>query len=694
MKILIILPFKEAYNKVEAGAVSIMVNTHLKYSKYKNSTLIHGSAINNALDKKFFVPIKKSIIFKNKSYIKTIELLIDNNIDAILEIHNRPEYFLYLKEKFPHKKFILFFHNDPNDLHGSTHPSQREFIFKNCNKIIFLSEWIKKQFLKDTNITDCSTLIVFYPGIKKINKFPAKKNIILFVGKLNSDKGYDIYLDAVKIFLKKFPKWKSLSAGTEKRRIIEPNITTTELGHISNSQVLKIYESASIVVANSTRNEPLGRSPIEASSRGCVSIVSKRGGLTETLDSNSIILKKNTPVAISNNLSKLASNIKKLRKRQKNIFNSFKYNLRVQSMFMDNIRNSLLKKINSNVLKIIHITNFNDRFDGRLHFNTGKKISSGLIKLGHNVLNISDRDILHKSKSLFDLDGSKNLNSKIIANHINFKADLIILGHADSVSCNTINVLKKINNVKVCQWFLDPLIYNGPDYFKNLKRVSKLINIIDATFVTSSPDRISPKLPNTYFIPNPTDKSFETLHVYKHNTSKDLFFAMSHGVHRGILKKNKFDIREIFLKKLIHKSKNIVFDFYGFNNVQPIWGNEFLEKISDCSMALNLSRGPALKYYSSDRISQLMGNGLLTFIDKKTKLNEIIKSDEAVFYTSINDLIKKIYFYKKNSKERIKIASNGKKASLERFSSKEVANYMIAKTMNLKFKKKFNWQID
>jgi glycosyltransferase involved in cell wall biosynthesis len=373
MKILIILPFKEAYSKVEAGAVSIMVNTHLKYSKYKNSTLIHGSAINNPLNKKFFVPIKKSIIFKNKSYIKKIESLIDNNIDAILEIHNRPEYFLYLKEKFPHKKFILFFHNDPNDLDGSTHPSQREFIFKNCNKIIFLSEWIKKQFLKDTNITDCSTLIVFYPGIKQINEFPAKKNIILFVGKLNYDKGYDIYLDAVKIFLKKFPKWKSLSAGTEKRRIIEPNISTTELGQISNSQVLKIYESASIVVANSTRNEPLGRSPIEASSRGCVSIVSKRGGLIETLDSNSIILKKNTPLEISKNLSKLASNIKKLRKRQTNIFNSFKYNLRVQSMFMDNIRNSLSKKINSNVLKIIHITNFNDRFDGRLHFNSGKK---------------------------------------------------------------------------------------------------------------------------------------------------------------------------------------------------------------------------------------------------------------------------------------------------------------------------------
>ena len=37
-------------------------------------------------------------------------------------------------------------------------------------------------------------------------------------------------------------------------------------------------------------------------------------------------------------------------------------------------------------------------------------------------------------------------------------------------------------------------------------------------------------------------------------------------------------------------------------------------------MGLNLSRGEPLKYYSSDRIAQLMGNGLLTFINEKLTL--------------------------------------------------------------------------
>ena len=65
---------------------------------------------------------------------------------------------------------------------------------------------------------------------------------------------------------------------------------------------------------------------------------------------------------------------------------------------------------------------------------------------------------------------------------------------------------------------------------------------------------------------------------------------------------------------------------------------------------LNLSRGEPIKYYSSDRIAQLFGNGLLTFLDTKTKLNEIFKSNEAIFYENISDLAEKILKYKSKIK--------------------------------------------
>lgn len=60
-------------------------------------------------------------------------------------------------------------------------------------------------------------LVVFYPGVKGIKKFPnKKKKTLVFVGKLNSDKGYDIYLEAVNKFLETFKSWKSIAIGSEK----------------------------------------------------------------------------------------------------------------------------------------------------------------------------------------------------------------------------------------------------------------------------------------------------------------------------------------------------------------------------------------------------------------------------------------------------------------------------------------------
>ena len=77
---------------------------------------------------------------------------------------------------------------------------------------------------------------------------------------------------------------------------------------------------------------------------------------------------------------------------------------------------------------------------------------------------------------------------------------------------------------------------------------------------------------------------------------------MSHGVHRGILKKGKFDVRENFINKLINLLPNVKFDIYGMNERQPIWADEYLKSIANSKMALNLSQGNPVKYYSSDRI--------------------------------------------------------------------------------------------
>ena len=90
----------------------------------------------------------------------------------------------------------------------------------------------------------------------------------------------------------------------------------------------------------------------------------------------------------------------------------------------------------------------------------------------------------------------------------------------------------------------------------------------------------------------PVDPNIECFKVFKLKPNKDLFYAMSHGVNRGSLK-GKNDQRINFLNSLIKKINGIKYDFYGFNDREPIWGNKFYESLINSKMGLNLSRGKA-----------------------------------------------------------------------------------------------------
>ena len=261
------------------------------------------------------------------------------------------------------------------------------------------------------------------------------------------------------------------------------------------------------------------------------------------------------------------------------------------------------------------------RHDGRLYFNTGRRINNGFIRQGNSVLEFSDRDISKNYKSYADLTGAKSLNEKLRKTCYNYKPDLLVLGHADLISPNMLGQLKdEYPYLKIAQWFLDPLNINGPDYLKNKKRILDKTEFVDANFITTSPDVIGflPKNVQNFYIPNPSDPSFETLNNFNNSCTNDVFFALSHGVHRGSLKIRSYDDREKFINKLINISKDIKFDIFGLNKVQPIWADQYFKTICNSKMGLNLSRGTPIKYYSSDRLTQITGNGLVTLIDEKT----------------------------------------------------------------------------
>jgi len=674
--IFIILPFKESLNPNYAGAVSLYVKDTTNHSIYKKRISIISSD-------DFSI---KSQLFRNKNYIINFcEKYKSTNI-KIIEIHNRPEYYNYIKKYFPKVKIKLIFHNDPLTLRGSISLKEREEIIKGCYKVIFISRWIQQRFFSSFKNANLSQTLIIPHGINKKNKINLlnKKKNILFVGKLNHAKGYHIFVEAALKFKKIDPSWNFIAIGNEARKEIFPDKSVIkEIGYKKNSEVLNYYSNSEIAVGNSVWNEPLGRIAIEASSRKCLPIISNKGGLSESKNI-AIVLKNNTSSELVNILKRITQNKLLRRQKQKLFYKNNNFDIKIISKMLDNARAEIItNKINTYIadkIRILHVANFNENSDGRLYYSFANKLNNGFIKNNHIVETISNRSFLKSNRSIIQpFSPTKKFNDKILNTIKNFSPHIIVIGHVFNINDEVFAYCNN-NNIKICSWFIDSV---SPEFLKDdtKKNFLRNLELVDYCFLTSSPN-IFKKLKHfnkLKFIPNPVDSAIDHYKNYKNNYSEyDIFVAISHGQNRGILKKGKSDEREEFINDIILELPQFKFAQFGLNNFEPVWGSNYYHYLSKSKMALNISRGEYQNKYSSDRISSLIGNGLLVFINKNTNFQKILSKNEVVYYKNRKDLINKLKYYNMNDKKRIKIAKSGYEKYHKHMNNIIVANYILS----------------
>ena len=180
MKIASILPYKENYTEKGAGAVALWIKSFIRDSKYKMNTYIVGSTSNkNYLSSNYIniniENIDSKLNSTTKEYSNKIIQKIKNLDFDIIELHNRP----IMVEEFFNKinsKIILYFHNDPTTMKGAKSVSERIRLLKSVDKIIFISEWVKKRFFKNLpKLSDNKTQIIYH-SIDVYKKKIKKKN--------------------------------------------------------------------------------------------------------------------------------------------------------------------------------------------------------------------------------------------------------------------------------------------------------------------------------------------------------------------------------------------------------------------------------------------------------------------------------------------------------------------------------------
>ena len=145
---------------------------------------------------------------------------------------------------------------------------------------------------------------------------------------------------------------------------------------------------------------------------------------------------------------------------------------------------------------------------------------------------------------------------------------------------------------------------------------------------------------------------------------------------------NSSNERKFFINTLMNKYPNLNYNILGVSNHEPKWNYDFYDELSKCKIALNLSRGKPLKYTSSNRIASLIGNGIYTFIDKKTKFEDYFDENEMGFYSNSDDLGKKIEKLLSNPRQINKYAKNGKKRYFDLLNNKRITNQIIEKTFS------------
>jgi len=689
-EIAVLLPNKENFSMNNAAAASLWVRDY-NTGKIINKQIIFGNSTSSPLTKNFINLKKINLIDNSFFYLNNFIRKLPNSI-KVIEIHNRPHFFFFLKKKIPKCKFILIFHNDPNTLRGSKTIKEKIEILEGCDEIVFVSDYVKKKFYYNIYSHIPYKGQVIYPSTNYFNhnfkKKLKKKKIIIFAGKLNTSKGYNIFGNAAIDILNKYKDWHVIVAGNERKEFHIFNHKRFKiLNWISHKKIINLYKSSSISIVPSQWNEPFGRTAMESSDLGNALITSGKGGLGETVN-NPIVLKKVNKKNIIKEVDKLIKSPTLLKKIQNFNYKKRKINFKDNLKKINSVKLNLLNDsiynfyIKKNFIKILHISNFGERSDYRLSsINLANKISNGLTKEKVQVTNFSDR-------TFSKLNNFYSVDEKILRIVQNLRPNLILLGHTDSLKVETIkNIRDKFSGIKFALWYEDSINKKGPDFNKNRIFIEKYKDYIDNFFITTEKNHVDASIPKNKlnYIPIPCSKFTENLNLSKiTNHMYDIFFAISHGVNRGILKNGKIDSREEFLRNLTTKSTNINFNLFGFNNIQPIWGHKFEYELSKCRFGLNLSRGEPIKYYSSNRIASYVANGLPTLIDEKVQFNDFFTSNEMVFYRDVQDLIDKVLFYKKNERLRNKIAINGKKKYFKIFNNNIVGDYILSKTLGTK----------
>ena len=334
-------------------------------------------------------------------------------------------------------------------------------------------------------------------------------------------------------------------------------------------------------------------------------------------------------------------------------------------------------------LRVVHAANFQPNKDGSVFFNCDQKIHHGLIQNGCFAypFSINDRARMlswTRSKNM----GQGKANQALIKTCVNVQPDLLILGHAQFITRDTLLEIRRLlPDIRISLWYVDALWEP-----KLIRHIFQRRDVFDGVFATTGGkmlEELSGDGCPAAFIPNPVDASIERFRAFENpNPEYDLVFW---GSDRHAPERSRF------LQSVVDALPDLRFGVFGCLGNPGVFGKEKEELMPRCRMGLNLSRRNDARLYSSDRIAQLTGNGLLTVTPGGGGLEELYSTDELVYFSDVANLVEQLHDLMKQPDRVTEMARNAWKKSHEEFSTAAVARFIVDLTMRNDRWKSASW---
>jgi len=329
--------------------------------------------------------------------------------------------------------------------------------------------------------------------------------------------------------------------------------------------------------------------------------------------------------------------------------------------------------------RLLLVDNLMIRRYGNLRMGPGRKLNCGAVRNNWRICEFSDRDMARLLAPLgIRALGGVIANKKLILTARNFQPNVMLLGHCDYITNDTLAAIRDVcPGIRIGHFNVDPLWQESTQ-----AQMVDRQNSCDALFATTAGSILRTWCTGrnvVAYMPNPSDPSMENEdNGAKTAFERELFFA---GNPRA------GDPRWELIDTLLPKIADVKTDVFRGG----LWGAAYEKVLATSKMSLNLNRREGDKWYSSDRIAHLMGYGILTFQSAKNQMQDFFSPEETVFFDGADDLAEKIHRCRRDDAARARIASAGRAKYHSLFNGARVLRYMVETLLGESYSESYEW---